>query len=368
VLLVGPWPPTRGGVTTFMTNLATDPDLSARYDFRRQTTSRPEKRGTTENWGYGALFAGGAGRAAVAALVSLWHLLQFGPRVVAWRIDVVQVMASDFLVFWESALYVLYAGMLGRRTVMRLGGAFDRFLEVSSPTMRRLIGWCVRRPDRLIVQSEYWRRVVASVGRVEGVEVVNNWVADGLLARADRPPTARPKFLFIAGNEATRKGVDALLAAAAKLVAEGVAFRLTVVATPAPLVARVAVHPAAAAIQALPSLPHGEVLALLREADAFLLPSRGEGFPNSLVEAMAAGCAVVATPVGAVPEIFEDGRSGLITPVDDVTSLADAMRRIATDRDLRLALGAAGRTRVETHFTASAVRPVFHRLYGDLAR
>lgn len=366
VLLVGPWPPTKGGVTTFMQNLASDPELAQRYAFHAYSTSRPPKEDTTENWGYHALFAGGLWRAAVAAWVSLWHMIVFPLRVVRWRIDIVQVMASDFLVFWESVAYVLVAKALRRATVLRLGGAFDRFWDASGPRARRWIAWGIGLPDRLIVQSDYWVGVAATAGRTSGVVVVNNWVGDDLPNPAPRPVRPVPELLFIAGNEATRKGVDTLLAALDQLYRGTIDFRLTMVAVPGPLRTRVTTLPWAERISCHGFVERAAVLALMDQADVFVLPSRGEGFPNSLVEAMARGCAAIATPVGAVPEVMEHGVSGMIVPVDQPDSLAATLTQLVAAPDLRRALATAAVARVTSRFTASAIRAVIDGLYQPL--
>ncbi len=366
ILLVGPWPPTKGGVTTFMQNLAGDQDLQGDYAFIPHTTSRPAKQDTTENWGYRALFAGGLARAFTAVWISLWHFLIFPWRVIAGRISLVQVMASDFFVFWESIAYVLAAKAMGRPTVLRLGGAFDKFWEASGPRARKLITWSLQRPDRIIVQSDYWLSVVATAGRSHGLVVVNNWIDDGLLGMAMRPPATAPRILFIAGNEATRKGVDCLLAALDQLVAGNITFHLTVIATPRPLAERLQALPWALHVRTLGFIERTSVLAELDQADVFVLPSRGEGFPNSLVEAMARGCAAIATPVGAVPEVIEPGLSGLITAVDDASALAAALERVCTDGGFARSLGAAAVERIRSRFTARALRPVWRGLYGSL--
>ena len=75
--------------------------------------------------------------------------------------------------------------------------------------------------------------------------------------------------------------------------------------------------------------------------DVFVLPSRWEGLSLALVEAMGAGRAVVATDVGGNPEVVRDGQNGLLVPPNDVGALADAIGRLARDRDLRGVLGDA---------------------------
>ena len=75
--------------------------------------------------------------------------------------------------------------------------------------------------------------------------------------------------------------------------------------------------------------------------DAFVLPSHWEGLSLALVEAMGAGRAVVATDVGGNPEVVRHGQTGLLVPSNDADTLAGALRTLATDRQLRAALGDA---------------------------
>lgn len=84
------------------------------------------------------------------------------------------------------------------------------------------------------------------------------------------------------------------------------------------------------------------------DADVFVLPSRSEGTPRVLVEARAFGCPVVATRVGGIPSSVAEGRDGLLVPPDDVTALADAILRVATEPGLRQSLSRSGRERVRS--------------------
>jgi Glycosyl transferases group 1 len=81
------------------------------------------------------------------------------------------------------------------------------------------------------------------------------------------------------------------------------------------------------------------------------VPSLAEGLPLAILEAMACARAVVATPVGGVPEAVVDGTTGLLVPPRDPDTLAAAVTRLVRDRDLARRTGAEGRRRVETHFS-----------------
>ncbi len=105
---------------------------------------------------------------------------------------------------------------------------------------------------------------------------------------------------------------------------------------------------------------------LLQAADLFVLPSHSEGTPLSILEAMAAGCAVVATDVGGIPEIVEHGKTGYLVPPRRPAELARTISRLALDPEHRIKLGEAGRLRVETHFTQERMFAKTTSLYQDL--
>ncbi len=109
-----------------------------------------------------------------------------------------------------------------------------------------------------------------------------------------------------------------------------------------------------------------DVAALLAGADVFVLPSRSEGMPLSVLEAMAAGLPVVASAVGGVPELVVDGETGLLVPPGDEDALAEALARLLADPALRRRLGAAGHARALERFDVGGFRRAHVELYERL--
>lgn len=106
---------------------------------------------------------------------------------------------------------------------------------------------------------------------------------------------------------------------------------------------------------------------LVREftlADLFVLPSLFDSFPITILEAMAAELPVVATRVGGVPDVVEDGRTGLLVDPGDAAGLARALEMLAADESLRRDLGRRGRER-SAAFSWSAVIPRIKRVYAE---
>ena len=101
--------------------------------------------------------------------------------------------------------------------------------------------------------------------------------------------------------------------------------------------------------------------------DVSVVCSRSEGFPNSVIEALAAGCPVVATPVGGIPEVIVDRGTGLLVAVDDAQALATSLAELQHDAGLRRRLGEAGRARVRLEYHERIVMAKLETLYRDLA-
>jgi glycosyltransferase involved in cell wall biosynthesis len=90
-----------------------------------------------------------------------------------------------------------------------------------------------------------------------------------------------------------------------------------------------------------------DVPSILSMSDIFVLPSYSEGLPNALMEAMAAGCACVASGVGGVVELLSANEAGLTVPPGDGAALRGAIEKLLDDPDLRSRLGARARRVIE---------------------
>jgi len=107
-----------------------------------------------------------------------------------------------------------------------------------------------------------------------------------------------------------------------------------------------------------------DVPELLACCELSVLASESEGFPNVVLEAMAAGLPVVATRVGGVPEIIEDGLSGILIPPQSHQALAEAVLRVMQNRPLAALLAHAGQQRVRRHFSFDRLVAEAERLYS----
>lgn len=162
---------------------------------------------------------------------------------------------------------------------------------------------------------------------------------------------ARVPFILNVGRLVADKAHDVLLEAFAQLGDEFRAWRLALVGG-GRLEADLRVRASGLGLEGRVEW-HGVVrdpYVFYRAAAIFALPSRVEGTPNALLEAMSCGLPVVVSDGAPGPlELVEDGVTGLVVPVNDAAALAQALRRLARDRELRRRLGEAARERVSEY-------------------
>lgn len=206
------------------------------------------------------------------------------------------------------------------------------------------------------------REVEALVGLPAGsVLTIHNGVPDEQRAAADRP---RPGPLVGAiGRFERQKGFDLLIRALAEI--EGASLVLVGQGSERPLLEDLA-QSLGVADRVVWRGWTDEARSYLGAFDVFALPSRFEGFPLALLEALLARSAVVATDVGGVSEIVRDGETGLLVPAEDPRALAGAIRSLLAEADLRQRLGEQGRQQVLRRFTADHMARAFERLYEEL--
>jgi glycosyltransferase involved in cell wall biosynthesis len=101
--------------------------------------------------------------------------------------------------------------------------------------------------------------------------------------------------------------------------------------------------------------------------DVSVLVSRSEGFPNVVVEALAAARAVIATPVGGIPDLIKHESTGLLVQQDNVAMLAGYLYNLCQDKKLAAQLGTAGCAMVRQDFHEAIVISQLGTVYDDLA-
>jgi N-acetyl-alpha-D-glucosaminyl L-malate synthase BshA len=112
--------------------------------------------------------------------------------------------------------------------------------------------------------------------------------------------------------------------------------------------------------------PQEDVVPLLSVADLFLLPSLQESFGLAALEAMACEVPVVASRVGGIPEVIDDGVTGVLHPPDDLDAMADSAVHLLTDRAAHQSMAREGRWAANYRFCVSEVVPLYEALYREL--
>lgn len=183
---------------------------------------------------------------------------------------------------------------------------------------------------RILVPSQYVRQTLKKAECVNAPISVIPYGAPTPQAvgiRSGRKVSGKLKVIFV-GSLGQRKGLSYLLKAIEML---GSSVELTLIGMPVgeskPLEAACRKH------RWIPSLAHDEVLREILNHDVMVFPSLFEGFGLVILEAMACGVPVIATPNGAAPDILTDGEDGFVVPIRNAEAIAEKLRLLCRDRD-----------------------------------
>ena len=208
--------------------------------------------------------------------------------------------------------------------------------------------WSLPKADLVVTTCEPFARTLTGFGVADDrVRVVHNAV---VAPRMMAPSWARAQLglsqqcvLLAVGRLSREKGIDVLIDACARITGPIRQNLLVLVAGDGPDKSRLERRARRRRVAARFDGHRSDVSPYYAAADIFALPSRSEGSPNALLEAMAAGKAIAATAVGGVPEIL-DARSALLVPSDDAPALASALARLIAFPDLAARFGAGARS------------------------
>ena len=232
--------------------------------------------------------------------------------------------------------------------------------------------YCV---DSIIAVSLQIESKYKAKGEVSRVACIRNGIdLDGRSIQTDRWPTRKdlgvdPETCLIGtiGRLTPVKGIPYLLEAARMLLRHGANVKVLVVGEGSIRSALMAQTRDLGISEDVVFLGHREdTNALLQALDIFVLPSLSEGIPMALLEAMAASRAVVASRVGGVPEIVEDGSEGFLVEPMDVNGLTEKCLRLIQSPEMAQKMGQMARARVERDFSSENMAHRVALLYREL--
>lgn len=233
--------------------------------------------------------------------------------------------------------------------------AYHRFWIV--PNERRVMA----RADHVVAVSRFAADVARQTLCDVPMQVIHNGIDTGRFCRAEGVVKPHSPFrLLYVGSWMARKGVD-LLAPIMRELGDG--FVLHYTGGPAAERDKAAMP---ANMIDVGRLSGDDVLVAMQQADAFLFPSRSEGLPLALMEAMACGLPVIATEAASMPEVVEDGVSGVLCRQDDVQAFAAAARMLACSPGRLQAMSASSTAVVAEHFDHDVMIEAYRSVYGSL--
>jgi len=365
VLLAGPLPepPFRGGVEKGV-------DLLLRGDLARRCRMRL----------FNTYRASDPGRSMLSRLAYQAGMVRrFRRDLKAVPVDLVHVKASSGVNFHQGALYALLARWSGVPVLLQIhSGRFEAFYRGSAFPVRAWIRWSLSICTRVAALSRHWEERLASIAPRARVTVVPNGLGEEEFARLrgdGEPGTDHVFFLGTGRDDLNRdKGIEDLFSVLPDLVRRHPRSLWTIAGLEDPERAMARLRDAGIDRDALaqsvacmgPVDPEARQR-LLKASSILVLPSYFENMPNILLEGMAAGLGVVATDVGAIPEMLGHGQGGLLIPPGDRPALAGALHRLLGSTSLARTQGAWNQSAVARHYTMAIVQRRLGEVYREVA-
>ena len=346
LVIVGPLPPPTHGVTVSTSLLLASAAVRGGFEVQHLDTSDHRSHETIGRWD------------ARNMALGLTHTLRAVRMLARRRGGVVYLpLSQNSGGFFRDSLLVWVSSAAGWRVAAHLRGSEfqSHFYARRGPMLRFWIRATLRRVDSIGVLGESLRDVFTGLVPPERLAVVPNGTPDVKLPRQFRD---HRRVLFLS-NLRRRKGVIEAIEAALAVVRDNPEATFTFVGnTDDPSLVnelRTRAKPAGGRIEILPAVEGDEKARLLAGAGILLFPPRlPEGHPRVVLEAMAAGMAIVTTAQGAIPETVRDGIDGFVLPSAEPSGIASCLSRLLADPDLQMRMGASARKRYEDEYTLDA--------------
>jgi glycosyltransferase involved in cell wall biosynthesis len=273
----------------------------------------------------------------------LYTLFQFHPHII-------HLHTSQGLGWLKDTFFVFVGKSLGCRIVLHMhGGNFDKLYDKNPRFMQDYTRRVMSLADAIIAVSTEWRRRLAEIVPAEHIFALKNCIAvDAISPHLANRPSHIAKALFL-GRVGPRKGAFDLLEAMGRLKTRNCPLQVCIAGDEerqgdqVRAISRLEELQLVDECQLVGIVRGAEKAELLSKAGFFVLPSYDEGLPMAILEAMAAGLAVISSPVGGIPEVVRDGYNGFLITPGDIATLAEKLAMLASDPHLCEVMGQRSR-------------------------
>lgn len=279
--------------------------------------------------------------------------------IATWRPHVIHLTTPGQMGVLRDVVMLSVARVFGIRSIYHIRfGRVPELLSVRRGFESRLFRKAARLADHVIsIDKRTHQAISTHMGPIAASMIPNCYDPAALPRPADLPD---PTVVFI-GWVIQTKGVEELLEAWRASALPG--WKLVLIGPCDPTYKeRLADKALGLNVVWFGQLSHERAMEELGRASALVLPSHTEGFPNVVLEAMALGRPVIATTVGAIPEMLADGAGVLVRP-HDANGLAAALEQIQSDSIVRTTLGRNARDRAEARYSLSAVFAAYELIW-----
>jgi glycosyltransferase involved in cell wall biosynthesis len=301
-----------------------------------------------------AATCGSTGFRRLTQFVSAWfRILKAG---ILRDVDVVHIHTSIRGSLLRKWLLASTCVGLRQKFILHIhNGAIESYLASLPSLYRALVKAVWTRADRIICLSKDMQEWLVERWHCDSEKcpLVYNGISDPALDVNVRQIQGRCPIILYLGRLVEDKGIATLLSAAETLKARGVSFELLVAGDGEvdALLAGVEQRDLSDRVKYIGWVVGEEKAALLATADIFVLPSRSEGFPVAIIEAMAFGAAIVSTRIPGVMDAVRNDREALLVQPDAPEALSNALESLVNSPALRARLAAAARQRFLDLFT-----------------
>ena len=294
-------------------------------------------------------------------------LKSFAALLALRRVSVLHVHVAADTSFWRKSIFIVLAYVAKRPVFVHLhsGGFPEFYWSKCSTVQKRAVQFILDRADRIIVLSSQWWGLLEGVTKNTRITKIPNFIVE-----VHNQPMAcereKNSVLFL-GRLCTEKGFFDLLEAAAIVRQHFPTFKLRCGGEGDMNKATLRIKKLGidSNVELLGWVGDEERLKWLNSTTTLVLPSYVEGLPMAVIEAMSRGVPVVASNVGGIPDVIDDGKEGLLIRPGDVKGIANALIYLLENPVERDRLGEAGKQKVDQQFIAARVVPYLENMYKE---